>query len=80
MNPYQKSFLDDMAALFRKYHIDNVYTRDEDIVFLSNLRELSFERYRVDCDGEEYVEVKISENYKPDEPEEPKYHDDDFDD
>lgn len=80
MQPKQKSFLDELAALFRSYHITNVYTRDEAIVFSSNLRELSFERYWVDCNGEEYLEVKTSENYKPDEPEEVNYQDDDFDD
>lgn len=45
MNENQLNFLNDLAELFRKYNIDLV-ENDNNIVFWSNGRSLSFDYYR----------------------------------
>lgn len=83
MNPKQKSFLNDLAALCVKYHVEEINSFDSRVLFTSNGDPLSISAFHIDkitgmtC----FTGVRSTENYYyPDEPEETEYRYDDFDD
>lgn len=92
MNPKQKSFLDDLAALIREYHIDYMNAEGGIIHVVSNGYDLSFESFDNDSDGGKFISVTSTEDYKPEDPpfaaklyldgelKEVAYPDDNFDD
>lgn len=67
MNPKQKSFLDDLAALFRQYNIDHVHPDGGAIEFVSNGIGFKVRYYHtIDGEKEEFVGVTTTLDYKPD--------------
>lgn len=82
MNRKQKRFLNDLAALCVKYHVEMIDADESRIEFTSNGDPLSIGAFYIDkITGKTcFTGVRSTENYYPDEPEETKYQDDDFDD
>lgn len=82
MRPKQKSFLDDLAALCVKYHVEEIDVNEFQVEFISNGDPLTISSFYIDkITGKTcFTGVRSTENYYPDEPEETKYQDDDFDD
>ena len=66
MNPKQKSFLDDLAALFRQYNIDYVNAEGGVIYVVSHGRSLSFESFENDSAGGLYTAVTFTVDVRPD--------------
>ena len=67
MNPKQKSFLDDLAALFRQYNIDHVHPDGGAIEFVSNGIGFKVRYYHTNNDGERiFVGVITTTDYKAD--------------
>lgn len=66
MQPKQKAFLDDLAALFRQYNIDYVNAEGGVIYVVSHGRTLSFESFNTDSAGGLYSGVTMTVDYKPD--------------
>lgn len=66
MLPKQKTFLDELAALFKKYNIDCVNAEGGVIYVASHGRTLSFESFDNDSADGLYTAVTMTVDYKPD--------------
>lgn len=81
MLPKQKTFLDELAALFKKYHIDSVRSEHELIQLDSNGMNLSFRDYYITYEGVSMFEDVVStQDYSPDDPPEVYSGEENFDD
>ena len=81
MLPKQKTFLDELAALFKKYHIDSVRSEHDFIQLDSNGMNLSFRDYYISYDGVSMFEDVVStQDYSPEDPPEVYSGDENFDD
>lgn len=81
MLPKQKTFLDELAALFKKYHIDSVRSEHDLIQLDSNGMNLSFRDYYISYDGVSMFEDVVStQDYSPEDPPEVYSGDENFDD
>lgn len=81
MLPKQKTFLDELAALFKKYHIDSVRSEHDLIQLDSNGMNLSFRDYYITDEGVSMFEDVVStQDYSPDDPPEVYSGDENFDD
>ena len=81
MLPKQKTFLDELAALFKKYHIDSVRSEHDLIQLDSNGMNLSFRNYYISYDGVSMFEDVVStQDYSPEDPPEVYSGDENFDD
>ena len=81
MLPKQKTFLDELAALFKKYHIDSVRSEHDLIQLDSNGMNLSFRDYYISYDGVSMFEDVVStQDYSPVDPPEVYSGDENFDD
>ena len=74
MLPKQRSFLDDLGTLFRKYNIDYVGINDGLIEIVSNNQTLAFKQYGHSVISkfprEHFIDVTIKTDYLPEYPEE----------
>lgn len=81
MLPKQKTFLDELAALFKKYHIDSVRSEHDLIQLDSNGMDLSFRDYYITNEGVSIFEDVVStQDYSPDDPPEVYSGEENFDD
>lgn len=81
MLPKQKTFLDELAALFKKYHIDSVRSEHDLIQLDSNGMNLSFRDYYISYQGVSMFEDVVStQDYSPDDPPEVYSGEENFDD
>lgn len=81
MLPKQKTFLDELAALFKKYHIDSVRSEHDLIQLDSNGMSLSFRDYYITYEGVSMFEDVVStQDYSPDDPPEVYSGEENFDD
>lgn len=81
MLPKQKTFLDELAALFKKYNIDSVRSEHDLIQFDSNGMNLSFRDYYISYQGVSMFEDVVStQDYCPDDPPEVYSGEENFDD
>ena len=81
MLPKQKTFLDELAALFKKYNIDSVRSEHDLIQLDSNGMNLSFRNYYITYQGASMFEDVVStQDYSPDDPPEVYSGDENFDD
>lgn len=83
MLPKQKTFLDELAALFKKYHIDSVTVSSEhDFIQLdSNGMNLSFRNYYISYEGVGmFYDVVSTQDYSPEDPPEVYSGEENFDD
>ena len=81
MLPKQKTFLDELAALFKKYHIDSVRSEHDLIQLDSNGMNLSFRNYYISYQGVSMFEDVVStQDYSPDDPPEVYSGEENFDD
>lgn len=81
MLPKQKTFLDELAALFKKYHIDSVRSEHDLIQLDSNGINLSFRDYYITYEGVSMFEDVVStQDYSPDDPPEVYSGEENFDD
>ena len=81
MLPKQKTFLDELAAMFKKYHIDSVRSEHDLIQLDSNGMNLSFRDYYISYDGVSMFEDVVStQDYSPEDPPEVYSGDENFDD
>lgn len=81
MLPKQKTFLDELAALFKKYHIDSVRSEHDLIQLDSNGMNLSFRDYYISFNGVSMFEDVVStQDYSPDDPPEVYSGEENFDD
>lgn len=81
MLPKQKTFLDELAALFKKYHIDSVRSEHDLIQLDSNGMNLSFRDYYINYQGVSMFEDVVStQDYSPDDPPEVYSGEENFDD
>lgn len=63
MNLRQKSFLDDLYGLFRKYNINEVHCDNENITFYSNFETFRFSRFGMIGGSPKYIGVTA--DYRP---------------
>lgn len=91
MLPKQKTFLDELAALFKKYHIDSVSIKkyhidsvmnEHDLIqFDSNGMNLSFRSYYISYEGVGmFYDVVSTQDYSPEDPPEVYSGEENFDD
>lgn len=81
MLPKQKTFLDELAALFKKYHIDSVRSNHDLIQLDSNGMGLSFRDYYITHEGVSIFEdVVTTQEYIPEDPPEVYSDSESFDD
>ena len=81
MLPKQKTFLDELAALFKKYNIDSVRSEHDLIQLDSNGMNLSFRDYYISFNGVSMFEDVVStQDYSPDDPPEVYSGEENFDD
>ena len=81
MLPKQKTFLDELAALFKKYNIDSVRSEHDLIQFDSNGMNLSFRDYYVCYQGVSmFDDVVSTQDYCPEDPPEVYSGEENFDD
>lgn len=81
MLPKQKTFLDELAALFKKYNIDSVRSEHDLIQFDSNGMNLSFRDYYISYQGVSmFDDVVSTQDYCPEDPPEVYSGEENFDD
>lgn len=81
MLPKQKTFLDELASLFKKYHIDSVRSEHDLIQLDSNGMNLSFRDYYITYEGVSIFEDVVStQDYSPEDPPEVYSGEENFDD
>lgn len=81
MLPKQKTFLDELAALIKKYNIDSVRSEHDLIQLDSNGMNLSFRDYYINYQGVSIFEDVVStQDYSPDDPPEVYSGTENFDD
>lgn len=67
MNPKQKSFLDDLGAVFSQYNITHVHVDGGAVIIMSGATQFRFRYYHTNNNGERiFVGVTTTSDYKAD--------------